>query len=544
MKIAIYSRKSKFTEEGESIENQINMCIKYAETMLGITDYEIYEDEGFSGGNTNRPNFQKLIRDIKRKKFTHLICYRLDRISRNVADFTNTLEILNKYNCAFISIKEQFDTSTAMGRAMMNISATFAQLERETIAERIRDNLRELAKTGRWLGGPAPLGYKSIEVENDSNGKSKKKHILTVNEDEIDMVKTLFKLFLEHKSYQRTAKALNELGFTPRHSKIFNLTIVKQALNNPCYIIADKKILNYFNSKGCNTFLESKCNGSNGLMAYHRRDENNRMLDINEWIISVGDHKGIITSDEWLKCQEIIQTIKNKPSNRQGTSKDFLLSGLIVCAKCGSSMSGRSKTIRNTEYRYYACNLKNRASKECGNTNLNAYEAEEQVVKYLVNITAEDIISNYDKTQRKQLVKFDNAKLMETYSKEIETNKSYISGLIKKIAIEEDEDIVEEYKNELRRIKNKNKELTNLITELENKNNNIEEITESLDDILETFKHFKRFYNFTEKFEDKQRLIRSIVKFIIWDSETQYLDIVLKGSGKQKPFSQLGDRIR
>ena len=544
MKIAIYSRKSKFTEEGESIENQINMCVKYAETMLGITDYEVYEDEGFSGGNTNRPNFQKLIRDIKRKKFTHLICYRLDRISRNVADFTNTLEILNKYNCAFISIKEQFDTSTAMGRAMMNISATFAQLERETIAERIRDNLRELAKTGRWLGGPAPLGYKSIEVENDSNGKSKKKHILTVNEDEIDMVKTLFKLFLEHKSYQRTAKALNELGFTPRRSKIFNLTIVKQALNNPCYIIADKKILNYFNSKGCNTFLETKCNGSNGLMAYHRRDENNRMLDINEWIISVGDHKGIITSDKWLKCQEIIETIKNKPSNRQGTSKDFLLSGLIVCAKCGSSMSGRSKTIKNTEYRYYTCNLKNRASKECGNTNLNAYEAEEQVVNYLVNITAEDIISNYDKTQRKQLVKFDNVKLMETYAKEIETNKSYISGLVKKIAIEEDEDIVEEYKNELRRIKNKNKELTNLITELENKNNNIEEITESLDDILETFKHFKRFYNFTEKFEDKQRLIRSIVKFIIWDSETQYLDIVLKGSSKQKPFSQLGDRSR
>lgn len=544
MKIAIYSRKSKFTEEGESIENQINMCIKYAETMLGITDYEIYEDEGFSGGNTNRPNFQKLIRDIKRKKFTHLICYRLDRISRNVADFTNTLEILNKHNCTFISIKEQFDTSTAMGRAMMNISATFAQLERETIAERIRDNLRELAKTARWLGGPAPLGYKSIEVENDSNGKSRKKHILTINEDEIDMVKTLFKLFIEHKSYQKTAKALNALGFTPRHSKIFNLTIVKQALNNPCYIIADKRILNFFTSKGCSTFLEDKCNGSNGLMAYHRRDENNRMLDINEWILSVGDHEGIITSSEWLKCQEIVETIKNKPSNRQGTSKDFLLSGLIVCAKCGSSMSGRSKTIKNTEYRYYTCNLKNRASKECGNTNLNAYEAEEQVVNYLVNITAEDIISNYDKTQRKQLVKFDNVKLMETYAKEIETNKSYISGLVKKIAIEEDEDIVEEYKNELKRIKNKNKELTNLITELENKNNNIEEFTESLDDILETFKHFKRFYNFTEKFEDKQRLIRSIVKFIVWDSETQYLDIVLKGSSKQKPFSQLGDRSR
>ena len=136
---AIYSRKSKFTGKGESIENQVEMCKQYGRN-IGINTFEIYEDEGFSAKNTDRPEFQRLMKDIKKKKFTHLICYRLDRINRNVADFSNTLEILNKYDISFVSIKEQFDTSNAMGRAMMNISAVFAQLEREPTAERIRDN--------------------------------------------------------------------------------------------------------------------------------------------------------------------------------------------------------------------------------------------------------------------------------------------------------------------------------------------------------------------------------------------------------------------
>ena len=167
MKIAIYSRKSRFTGKGESIGNQIQMCKDYI--CSNYNDYEniefaIYEDEGFSGSNTNRPQFKKLMKDIENKDFNILICYRLDRISRNVADFSSTLETLQRYNVDFISLRDQFDTSSPMGRAMIYIASVFAQLERDTIAERVRDNMLELSKTGRWLGGTAPYGYSSTPI--------------------------------------------------------------------------------------------------------------------------------------------------------------------------------------------------------------------------------------------------------------------------------------------------------------------------------------------------------------------------------------------
>ena len=161
MNLAIYSRKSLFTGKGESIENQIQMCREYILSNIGIeSQIFIYEDEGYSGGNTDRPKFQEMIKDIKAGKINRVVCYKLDRIGRSVAQLSNMFELLDKYNCSFTSITEQqFDTTTPMGRAMINIASTFAQLERETIAERVRDNMIGLAKTGRWLGGQSPLGF-------------------------------------------------------------------------------------------------------------------------------------------------------------------------------------------------------------------------------------------------------------------------------------------------------------------------------------------------------------------------------------------------
>ncbi len=118
----------------------------------------MYEDEGFSGGNLERPQFRMMMRDAQKKNFAAIVVYRLDRISRNIGDFAKLIEELNTLKIAFVSIKEQFDTSSPMGRAMMYISSVFSQLERETIAERIRDNMHELSKTGRWLGGTTPTG--------------------------------------------------------------------------------------------------------------------------------------------------------------------------------------------------------------------------------------------------------------------------------------------------------------------------------------------------------------------------------------------------
>jgi len=165
-KVAIYSRKSKFTGKGDSIENQIEMCKEYVSSHLSKNvEYIIYEDEGFSGSTLYRPKFLKLMEDIKLKKINILACYRLDRISRNVADFSQTLEILIRNNVDFISISERFDTSSPMGKAMIYIASVFAQLERETIAERVKDNMLEIAKNGKWTGGRIPLGFISKKIK-------------------------------------------------------------------------------------------------------------------------------------------------------------------------------------------------------------------------------------------------------------------------------------------------------------------------------------------------------------------------------------------
>lgn len=209
---AIYSRKSKFTGKGESIENQIQLCMDYAKN-LGITEFLIYEDEGFSGGSTNRPKFQEMLQDAKNKKFNYLICYRLDRISRNVSDFSTLIEELNKLDISFISIKEQFDTSTPMGRAMMYISSVFAQLERETIAERIKDNMYELARTGRWLGGTTPLGFTSTQITYyDENMAQRKMYQLEEDPKSMNTVKLIFDKYLELKSLTKLYKYLYNAG--------------------------------------------------------------------------------------------------------------------------------------------------------------------------------------------------------------------------------------------------------------------------------------------------------------------------------------------
>ena len=197
----IYSRKSKFTGKGESIENQIEMCRQYIATHYSQEEADaalVYEDEGFSGGTLERPKFKKMMSDSQKIKFAAIVVYRLDRISRNIGDFAKLIEDLADREIGFISIREQFDTSSPMGRAMMYIASVFSQLERETIAERIRDNMHELSKTGRWLGGTTPTGYESESISNVTvDGKTRKACKLKIIPEEINLVKLIFDKFIE-----------------------------------------------------------------------------------------------------------------------------------------------------------------------------------------------------------------------------------------------------------------------------------------------------------------------------------------------------------
>ncbi len=170
MRFFIYGRKSIQTGKGDSIGNQVHLCRQFIMARFPETaedEITVYEDEGFSGKNLNRPKFQQMYRDFSRKKPDYLVCYRLDRISRSISDFATLFEDLNKKSIAFLCIKENFDTSTPMGKAMLYITSVFAQLERETIAQRVRDNMVLLARKGHWLGGTAPLGFVTVNVEVD-----------------------------------------------------------------------------------------------------------------------------------------------------------------------------------------------------------------------------------------------------------------------------------------------------------------------------------------------------------------------------------------
>ena len=239
MHFFIYGRKSVYTGKGESIENQLEMCKQYIQNKFSDQserDITVYEDEGFSAKNTDRPQFQQMLRDMKRQKPDYLVCYRLDRISRNVSDFSALIEELNDRNISFVCIKEEFDTSKPMGKAMMYIASVFAQLERETIAERVRDNMLMLARTGRWLGGTTPLGYTSEKMQEVViDGRMKTSCRLREQPEELRIVDLIFEKYLELHSISGVSKYLAGQGIRSRKGKSYSLEGIKQILQNPVY---------------------------------------------------------------------------------------------------------------------------------------------------------------------------------------------------------------------------------------------------------------------------------------------------------------------
>ena len=160
---AIYARQSVDKKDSISIESQIEFC-KYE---LKGGNCKEYTDKGYSGKNTDRPNFQELVRDIKRGLIAKVVVYKLDRISRSILDFANMMELFQQYNVEFVSSTEKFDTSTPMGRAMLNICIVFAQLERETIQKRVTDAYYSRSQRGFKMGGKAPYGFHTEPIKMD-----------------------------------------------------------------------------------------------------------------------------------------------------------------------------------------------------------------------------------------------------------------------------------------------------------------------------------------------------------------------------------------
>ncbi len=401
MRVFIYSRKSVCTGKGESIENQIEMCRQYIFAKVpgaDDTSVTVYEDEGFSAKNTDRPQFQQMLRDIKLKKPDFVVCYRLDRISRNVSDFSSLIEDLNDRSISFVCIKEEFDTSKPMGKAMMYIASVFAQLERETIAERVRDNMLMLARTGRWLGGTTPTGFTSEKLQEIIiDGKVKTSCKLKDNPDELHAVDAMFEKFLELRSVSGVSKYLIKQGIKSRNGKYYSLLGIKQILQNPVYCIADKDALDYFTAQNSDVCFEEKdCSDKYGLLAYNKRDYKKKHAprqSMDKWIIAIGKHKGRVSGKKWIAVQNIIED--NIPTGKKPAKmhNDYsLLSGLIYCDKCKNRMFAKQRSGKggNPDLYDYVCSSKLRGGTSlCDCQNIGGVLADDLVCEYLMKYTDE-----------------------------------------------------------------------------------------------------------------------------------------------------------
>ena len=411
--IAIYSRKSRFTGKGESISNQVELCRSYIRTAFGDQYADtamVFEDEGFSGGNLNRPDFKRMMKAARDRQFKAVVVYRLDRISRNISDFSALIEELGRLDMDFISIRESFDTSSPMGRAMMYIASVFSQLERETIAERIRDNMHELAKTGRWLGGTTPTGYTSEAVKSVTvDGKSKKACKLKLLPEEAEIVRRIYDLYLEMDSLTMTETELLRQQVKTKTGRNFTRFAIKSILQNPVYLIADREAYQYFVEKEADLFSgPEEFDGVRGILAYNRTDQGKGRatvyLPVSEWIVSVGEHPGIIPARIWIRIQESLERNKSKAYHKP-RSNEALLTGLLWCA-CGNRMypklSNRITASGKPVYSY-VCKMKERSKRSlCSRHNASGNLLDSAIVEQIRHLAEDDssFMAQLEKSKR------------------------------------------------------------------------------------------------------------------------------------------------
>ena len=372
MRVGIYSRKSVKSEMGDSMENQEQLCRAYIAAHWPDAKITVYEDEGFSGANIQRPKLLALLADIRQGKLEALVCYRLDRVSRSVTDFAALIEELNKYRVNFVCIREQFDTTTPMGKAMLYIASVFAQLERETIAERVQDNMQLLSRNGQWLGGPAPLGYCSEKITSRAGHGEKSRYVLRAVAEEGEMVRQAYNALLATGSVGRAQRCLEKNGV------FYTRTGVKSMLQNPVYCRADKQAMTYFSQKGLRVHgAEKNTDGKRGLLAYNKRQPRQKTgawRSAAQWVLAVGCHEGLIEGEQWIRAQWLLN--KNTRAERTPQNAYALFSGLIVCANCGTKL--QAKRRKTAEEFDYICRTKRQAGKNaCQCLNLPGRETDD-----------------------------------------------------------------------------------------------------------------------------------------------------------------------
>ena len=329
--IAIYCRQSVDKKDSISIETQEQECrskLKAGEE----NNVEIYCDKGYSGKNTNRPDFQRLMRDIEAGRITKVIVYKIDRMSRSVLDFELIYQELKLRNVDFVSKTEDFDTSNCTGEAILRVILTFAQLERETIQKRVTDNFYSRAERGFFMAGRAPLGYTKIEDEIEGKKTSKLAEDMTTS----PLIRYIYHSYLSGDSIGTIVSRLNSPNCEIKHEIKFNNVRISRILANPVYVRANADVYAYY--KGAGAVLHNdveEFDGLHGCTIYGRRQgkTKSKFRDLQGEHIQLNRHEGLISAEDWLRVQYRLS--ENKALKNSGSGTHSWLSGLVKCGYCG-----------------------------------------------------------------------------------------------------------------------------------------------------------------------------------------------------------------
>jgi site-specific DNA recombinase len=319
VRCGIYTRVSTPEQaEGDfsSIDNQRQMSEAYIQSQAGqgwIALDERYNDCGFSGGTMERPALDRLLRDAQDGLVDCIVVTRIDRLSRSLLDFARIVDVLDRHDIGFVSVTQQFDTSNSMGKLTLNILFSFAQFEREMIAERTREKMVAARRKGKWTGGVPPLGYDSVD------GK------LVVNPDEAVRVRAIFDRYLKHRSLAATVGEMNKRGWTTkswmtkrgrhRNGKQFQKASLRRFLTNTVFT---------------------------GKVSYQGQ-------------IYDGEHDRIVDSKIWEQTQRLLK--KNGSNGGRDVRNRYgaLLKGILRCTPCDAAMSHTFIRRNGRRYRYYVC---------------------------------------------------------------------------------------------------------------------------------------------------------------------------------------------
>lgn len=383
--IGIYPRKSVYRDNSDSVNVQVQLCKDYAGIVFKDQDidFKIYDkDEGFSGKNMNRPSFQELMEDVRNNMLDVVMVYKLDRISRNVQEFSAMYDIFQQHNVSFVSVKESFDTTTPMGRTVMYILAAFAQLERENTSERVTDNMRALGAAGKWTGGKLPTGMTSVRRQVGEKEHS----YLMVDENTIWLVKSLYGLILQGFPITRIERYCKDHGIKSQSGKFLNTSQIYNIITNPVYCQNSIEAYYYFQDQGCTLPEEKFFDGTKGLIGYGKTKngkQSQKKQGMSSWTIAIGIHNYVISAADWIAAQ-----------NRLGINKMYhtakydcgILKGVMRC-KCGARMDIRTYMKNGIRFSYYYCtNMARQGKGKCDTGYTRIEEVEDAFLKQLRRI--------------------------------------------------------------------------------------------------------------------------------------------------------------